>query len=167
MLERGNQQLASHAGDWLDTASHSDTARAKRLQDIWQRSAKVKFLTNYKLAQISACKVLWKRKQSPFLSQLRLAGKDICGASSLNLVTLGNPFPPRDGHCLSLSLSIMSFVIRKKNFGLIRFIFLLPLCLKSLNLCSVRIFTLVSAIQNVYLPRRIWWPVEQTRNLRR
>ena len=48
-------------------------------------------------------------------------------------MTLGNPFPPRDGHCLSLSLSIMSFVIRKKNFGLIRFIFLLPLCLKSLK----------------------------------
>lgn len=34
MLERGNQQLANHAGDWLDTASHTDTAIAKRLWDI-------------------------------------------------------------------------------------------------------------------------------------
>ena len=47
---KGESTIASHAGDWLDTASHSDTARAKRLWDIWQRSAKVKFLTNYKLA---------------------------------------------------------------------------------------------------------------------
>ena len=59
---------------------------------------KVIFLTT-SASQISTCKVWWKRKvvRVPFLSlsPLRLAGENICGARSLDLVTVGDPFPPR------------------------------------------------------------------------
>ena len=56
-----------------------------------------------------------------------LAGENICGLSSLSIATPGkkfvmntlgffiHPFPPRDGHCFSLSLSLEMFFIRSKN----------------------------------------------------
>ena len=56
-----------------------------------------------------------------------LAGENICGLSSLSIATPGkkfvmntlgffiHPFPPRDGHCFSLSLSVVLFVKRRKT----------------------------------------------------
>ena len=44
-----------------------------------------------------------------------------CSNSGRDLVRVRlfsiDPFPPRDGHCFLLSLSFVSFVIRKKTIG--------------------------------------------------
>lgn len=77
---------------------------------------KVRFLTN-SASWISPCKVWWKGKLARvpyFLSKFRLAGENICRVSSLYLLTLGNSFLLRDGHCF-LSLSVVLFAIRRKN----------------------------------------------------
>lgn len=58
MLERGNQQMVSHAGDWLDTASHSDTARARDCgtSDKGQQKVKISYSTNYpRSLPVSSC----------------------------------------------------------------------------------------------------------------
>ena len=52
--------------------------------------------------------------QSPFfLSKFRLAGDNICVASSLDLGKLRDSFLLKHGHCFTLS--VVSFVIRSRN----------------------------------------------------
>ena len=48
-----------------------------------------------------------------FLSKFRLAGGNICVASSLDLGRLRDSFLHKHGHCFTLS--VVSFVIRRKN----------------------------------------------------
>lgn len=65
--------------------------------------------------------------------------------------------PPRDGHCFLLSLS---FVIRWRTTGQMGFSFCFILCLESLTLWPVRIFSLVSS------SRKMREPAEQAVNPR-
>ena len=70
-------------------------------------------------------------------SKIRLTGENTCEASSLDIVTLGLKFhkvlplvcwsfsPRDDGHWFSLSLSFVSFVIRRKPLVWLRFPFVL------------------------------------------
>ena len=63
-----------------------------------------------------------------YFSTFKLAGKNICEASFLGTAALvkiccehscsfTDPFPPRDDRCFSLSLSLLSFLIRRKTIG--------------------------------------------------
>lgn len=113
--------------------------------------------------------LLEKRVLRLFLfSKIRLA-ENICEAGSLDLVTLDlkfgrillvDFFPPTDSHYFPLSLSFVSFVIRRKTISLIRLSFCLVLCLKSLVYIPMRKISLVSVFQKMHIQVCIWQPVK-------
>lgn len=113
--------------------------------------------------------LLEKRVLRLFLfSKIRLA-ENICEAGSLDLVTLDlkfgrillvDLFPPTDSHYFPLSLSFVSFVIRRKTISLIRLSFCLVLCLKSLVYIPMRKISLVSVFQKMHIQVCIWQPVK-------
>ena len=120
-------RLQSMGSQRLDTP-HSEAAAAEKIWDRWQQASKRGKFSPCQSSSLQGPVEARVVRVSFYFSTFKLAGKNICEASFLGTAALvkiccehscsfTDPFPPRDDHCFSLSLSLLSFLIRWKTIG--------------------------------------------------